>query len=125
MEYLRRVDLASLEAADERVVQVLLDRDSGATSCSVTCTKTPAGGGSPSGLHTHLVDQMFYILAGTMNLEIAGQAYTAGPGTLVVLPAGVPHRNWNGGSEPTVHLALVSPLPPADQVFTRQVQPDV
>ena len=125
MEYLRKVDFARLAATGERVTQPLLDWDSGATSCRVTCTKTPAGDGSPSGLHTHLVDQMFYILTGTMNLEIAGQPYTAGPDTLVVLPAGVPHRNWNGGTEPTVHLALVSPLPAADEVFTRHVQPDV
>ena len=40
------------------------------------------------------------ILGGTMSLEIEGQPYTAGPGTLVVFPAGVPHRNWNGGTEP-------------------------
>ena len=123
MEYLRRIDLPALHAADERITQVLLDSDSGATSCRVTCTKTPAGDGSPSRLHTHVVDQMFYILAGTMNLEVAGKPYEAGPGTLVVLPAGVPHRNWNGGSEPTVHLAFVSPLPPADRVFTRLVRP--
>jgi hypothetical protein len=29
----------------------------------------------------------------------------------VVFPRGVPHRNWNGGSEPTVHLAFNVPLP--------------
>jgi quercetin dioxygenase-like cupin family protein len=121
LEYLRKVDLAALEASGKRVAQVLLDRDSGATSCSVTCTKTPSGEGSPAGLHTHVVDQMFYILSGTMNLEIAGQAYTAGPGTLIVLPAGVPHRNWNGGIETTVHLAFNSPLPAPDEPFSRPV----
>jgi hypothetical protein len=29
----------------------------------------------------------------------------------VVFPKGVPHRNWNGGSEATVHLAFNVPLP--------------
>jgi mannose-6-phosphate isomerase-like protein (cupin superfamily) len=56
-----------------------------------------------------LVDQLFYILSGTMSLEIEGKRYEAGPGTLVVFPAGVPHRNWNGGNEATVHLAINSP----------------
>ena len=123
MEYMRKVDFARFAAVDGRVAQPLLDRDSGATSCSVTCTKTPPGGGSPTGLHTHAVDQLFYILSGTMSLEIAGRAYTAGAGTLVVIPAGVSHRNWNGGGEETIHLAFNAPLPAADQPFSSPVPP--
>jgi mannose-6-phosphate isomerase-like protein (cupin superfamily) len=121
VEYLRKVDFAHLAAVDDRVVQRLLDHDSGATSCSVNCIKTPPGDGSPAGLHTHAVDQLFYILSGTMNLEIADRSYTAGPGTLVVFPAGVPHRSWNGGSEATIHLAFNSPLPAQDEPFARPV----
>ena len=122
MEYLRNVDFAQLTAVADRVSQPLLDWDSGATSCSVNCIKTPPGEGSPAGMHTHVVDQLFYILSGTMSLEIDGQAYTAHPGTLVVFPAGVPHRNWNGGSEPTVHLAFNTPLPSPDEPFARPVK---
>jgi mannose-6-phosphate isomerase-like protein (cupin superfamily) len=123
MEYLRKVDFARLAASGERVTQPLLDWDSGATSCSVNCIKTPPGEGSPAGMHTHVVDQLFYIMSGTMSLEIDGQAYTAEPGTLVVFPAGIPHRNWNGGAEPTVHLAFNSPLPSPDEPFARSVEP--
>ena len=122
MEYLRKVDFAQLTAVDERVSQPLLDWDSGATSCSVNCIKTPPGEGSPAGMHTHVVDQLFYILSGTMSLEINGHAYTADPGTLVVFPAGVPHRNWNGGAEATVHLAFNTPLPSPDEPFARPVE---
>jgi len=121
LEYLRKVDFAQLAAADNRVSQPLLDLDSGATSCSVNCIKTPPGDGSPAGMHTHTVDQLFYILSGTMDLEIAGQSYVAGPGTLVVFPAGVPHRNWNGGQEATIHLAFNSPLPDPNEPFARPV----
>jgi mannose-6-phosphate isomerase-like protein (cupin superfamily) len=121
VEYLRTVDFAHLSAVDDRVVQRLLDHDSGATSCSVNCVKTPPGDGSPAGMHTHAVDQLFYILSGTMNLEIADRSYTAGPGTLVVFPAGVPHRSWNGGREATIHLAFNSPLPAQDEPFARPV----
>jgi mannose-6-phosphate isomerase-like protein (cupin superfamily) len=111
MQYLRMVDFAHLGSTNKRVTQTLLDRDSGATSCNVNCIKTPPGEGSPAGMHMHLVDQLFFILSGTMSLEIAGKEYEAGPGTLVVFPAGVPHRNWNRGSEATIHLAINSPLP--------------
>src|SRR5450759_2613629 len=106
MEFLRKVDFGRLVATSERVSQTLIGHDSGASSCSVNRIKTPPGEGSPAGLHKHLVDQLFYILSGTMSLEIEGKQYQAGPGTLVVFPAGVPHRNWNGGTEPTVHIAI-------------------
>ena len=121
MEYLRKVDFAQLATADDRVVQSLLDRDSGATTCSVNCIRTPPGEGSPAGMHTHVVDQLFYVLSGTMSLEIADKSYVARPGTLVVFPAGVPHRNWNGGNEATIHLAFNTPLPAHGEPFARPV----
>jgi mannose-6-phosphate isomerase-like protein (cupin superfamily) len=121
MDYVRKVDFAAFSATPDRVNQPLLDHTSGGTSCSIICIKTPAGGGSPAGLHTHAVDQSFYILSGTMGVEIDGKEYEAGPGTLVVFPAGVPHRNWNAGSEPTVHLAINVPLPDPNVPFAVSV----
>ena len=123
MEYLRTVDQAAMAAAgaETRFSQWLLDHDSGGRHCSINYIRTPAGGGSPAGMHTHVVDQIFYILDGTMNLEIEGTEYEAGPGTLVVFPAGVPHRNWNGGSQPTVHLAVNAPLPDPNVPFATSV----
>jgi quercetin dioxygenase-like cupin family protein len=121
MEYVRKIDDAALAAAgpNERFSQWLLDHTSGGKHCSVNWIRTPAGGGSPAGMHTHVVDQIFYVLAGTMNLEIEGKEYQAGPGSLVVFPAGVPHRNWNGGSLPTVHLAVNAPLPDPSVPFAQ------
>lgn len=123
MEYVRTVDEAAVKAAgpDARFNQWLLDQTSGATHCSINWIRTPAGGGSPAGLHTHVVDQIFYIVAGTMSLEIEGKEYEAGPGSLVFFPAGVPHRNWNGGTEATVHLAFNAPLPDPNVPFARSV----
>ena len=123
MEYVRKVDEAALAAAgpDERFSQWLFDHTSGAKHCSINWIRTPAGGGSPAGRHTHVVDQIFYILSGTMSVEIEGKRYDAGPGSLVVFPAGVPHRNWNGGSAPTVHLAINAPLPDPEEPFARPV----
>lgn len=121
MQYLRKVDFAGFASVRERVSQSLIGHDSGASSCSIDCIKTPPGGGSPAGLHTHVVDQIFYILGGTMSLEIAGEQYEAGRGTLVVFPAGIPHRNWNGSGEDTVHLAINSPLPESGAPFAFEV----
>jgi quercetin dioxygenase-like cupin family protein len=123
MEYVRKVDFAGIDnsGADERVTQKLLDHASGATTCTVFCIKTPAGGGSPAGLHVHDVDQIFYILRGTMSIEIEGKEYNCSAGSLIVFPAGVPHRNWNGGREPTVHLAFNTPLPDPNVPFAKTV----
>src|SRR6266851_7381806 len=123
MDYLRQVDQAALHnaAPGERFSQWLLDHDSGAQHASINYIRTPAGGGSPAGMHTHVVDQIFFILAGTMSLEIEGKTYEAGPGSLVVFPAGVAHRNWNGGTEATIHLAVNTPLPDPKVPFARPV----
>ena len=121
MDYVRGIDLGKLESAVERTAIALLDEDTGATSCSVFCIKTPVGEGSSAGLHTHQVDQLFYILSGTMSVEIDEATHRIGPGTLVIFPAGLPHRNWNGGPEPTVHLAINSPLPASGTPFATPV----
>lgn len=123
MEYVRKVDFAAIDKSgpQERLTQDLLDHDSGAKTCSIKCIKTPAGGGSPAGMHVHDVDQIFYILRGTMSIEIEGRVHECPPGSLIVFPAGVRHRNWNAGSTPTVHLAFNTPLPDPKAPFARSV----
>jgi quercetin dioxygenase-like cupin family protein len=122
MEYIRKVDFAALAATEDRVTQRLLDGTSGATSCTVSCIKTPPGSGSPEGSHIHPVDQIFYILKGTMNIEVDNGTHECGPGTLVVFPAGVAHRNWNGSTEPTLHLSIAAPLPSTTLPFSTRVE---
>ena len=119
MDYLRSIDFESLAAAPagERITQWLVDQSSAARSCTISFIRTPAGSGSPAGLHTHAVDQLFYIISGTMSIEIAGQTSEAPAGTVVVFPAGVPHRNWNAGKEATTHLAINIPAPDPDVPF--------
>ena len=123
MEYVRTVDFTAIEKSgvDERLTQNLFDHTSGAKTCTISCIKTPAGGGSPAGMHFHDVDQIFYILSGTMSIEIEGKQCDCSSGSLIVFPAGVRHRNWNGSSEPTVHLAFNTPLPDPSIPFAKSV----
>jgi len=121
MENIRTVDFAALRASTDRHTQRLLDRASGGTSCQITCVKTPPASGSPEGLHTHDVGQIFYVLEGTMSIEVEGQTREAGPGSLIVFPAGVPHRNWNAGQEATVHLSIAAPMPKEGEPFAKRV----
>ena len=123
MEYVRTIDFEAIEksGADERLTQNLFDHASGAKNCTIICIKTPAGGGSPAGMHIHDVDQVFYILSGTMSIEIEEKQYDCSSGSLIIFPAGVPHRNWNGTGEPTVHLAFNTPLPDPNAPFAKSI----
>lgn len=112
-DYVRKVDVAAFDAlaADERYSQKLLDRKTGADRVAVSLIRTPPGGGSPEGLHTHAFEQIFYVLAGVMNIEVDGQTLPAEAGSLVIFPEGMPHRNWNAGDTETLHLAINVPAP--------------
>jgi quercetin dioxygenase-like cupin family protein len=121
-QFLRKVDFPALAASSGRYVQTLLDPlNSDIRTCEVSYIKTPADGGSREGLHYHDVDQAFFLLSGTMMVEIGGETHTAEPGTLIVFPAGVPHRNWNVGSE-TVHLVMMAPAPEPNKPKGTQVK---
>ena len=102
------VDSAAIDkgGAADRLTQNLLDPTSGAKSWTIQCIKTAAGGGFLAGLHIHYADQIFYTLRSKMSVEIEGKQYNCSPGSLIIFPAGVRHRNWNGSSKPRVHLGL-------------------
>jgi quercetin dioxygenase-like cupin family protein len=121
----RQIDAGVIAAtpSNQRLVQRLIEAGNGTGSCTISWIRTPAGGGSPEGLHVHPVDQIFYILDGTMTIEIQGERQGVGAGSIVLFPAGVPHRNWNDGTDPTIHLAINAPAPPSDVPFIRRVDP--
>jgi mannose-6-phosphate isomerase-like protein (cupin superfamily) len=118
-QFVRELDSTALAGTpdSERYSQPMLDASSGARHCTISYIRTPPGGGSPAGNHIHEVDQMFFLLSGRMSIDIEGTTSIVEPGSLIVFPAGVPHRNWNDGSEPTVHLAINAPAPDPDRVF--------
>jgi quercetin dioxygenase-like cupin family protein len=109
--YVRPVDVSALDPA-QRFSQKLIDHSSGGVNASVAYVSTPPGGGSPRGLHTHAWEQIFYVLAGVMRIEVDGREMNVDAGHLIVFPAGIPHRNWNATDRPTVHLAINTPMPP-------------
>lgn len=91
-------------------IQRLLRRADGSEHMSLYVGTVEAGGAGP-GTHIHAFDQFYYVLDGTMSVEVGLDRYTATRHTLVVLPAGVPHRQWNDGPGPERHLTLIAPEP--------------
>lgn len=98
------------EVRSKMVTQRLVERSQGCGNCTLYSAKVFAEGGGP-GMHVHAFDQFYWVLSGQLHIEVGFAEHVAGPDTLVVLPAGVPHRQWNGGTETEEHLALIVPQP--------------
>ena len=70
-----------------------------------------AEGGRGPTLHYHRSDQMYYLLRGSMNVRLGEEVHKIGPGTLVFIPAGLPHCNWNEGPGTETHFEMIVPTP--------------
>jgi len=64
--------------------------------------------GPPPHIH-HNSDESFYILEGTFDFSLAGQAFTASAGAFVHLPKGVVHTHRAGGGTSARALVIQSP----------------
>lgn len=99
---------------DRFSVVTLADRESGSQHCRINIGRVPPGAGGPA-LHVHSFDQFYYVISGTMHVQIGLRTYTAGPNTFVIVPAGMPHNNWNEGPEAEEHIAVLVPEPAPGQ----------
>ena len=107
MDYLKVVDPeAFVRGSFSR--QVLAGIETGVSSVRIFAAVVPAGTAGPA-LHQHRYDQFYFVLQGQLSVEIDGQTLVAKPNTLVSLPRGVPHRQWNDGPDDEMQLAIESP----------------
>ena len=97
-------------------VNWLLRRETGSANCAVSVHRTAPGSSGPP-LHVHEFDQYYFILEGTMTVEVAGKTLEANKHEVVLLPAGVPHTQANKSGAPESHLTIVAPEPTVDTKF--------
>ena len=88
----------------------LVNRSTGSEHAGVYRAGMAPGASGPT-THVHEFDQFYFILDGALDVEVGLERHTVEPNTLVVLPAGVPHRQWNGSDEGEQHLAILVPEP--------------
>lgn len=88
----------------------LVNRELGADHAAVYLAEVAAGAATPP-LHVHQFDQFYFVREGVLSIEVALDRFEAGPDTLLVLPAGVPHRQWNERGTPERHLTILAPEP--------------
>jgi mannose-6-phosphate isomerase-like protein (cupin superfamily) len=98
-------------------VQPLVSATDGVTSVLVNAARVEAGGAGPK-VHIQTFDQLFVVLTGTLSVDIAGQTVTAPTHSVVILPTGVPHTQWNDGPGEEVHLAVLVPPPGPGEPIT-------
>jgi quercetin dioxygenase-like cupin family protein len=81
--------------------------DTGGAYALIEMVLPPAGGPPP---HIHeREEESFYVLEGTLQFQVGDESVTAGAGTYVKTPRGVPHALKNVGTTPARALVLVTP----------------
>jgi quercetin dioxygenase-like cupin family protein len=98
--------------------------ETGSTHITVNSARlSPDSPGTP--WHIHPFDQLYFVLEGVLTIDVANEHHEVPPGHLVVLPAGVPHRNRNDADVTERHVAILAPAPtgrPLDIDVTWQVE---
>jgi quercetin dioxygenase-like cupin family protein len=80
------------------------------------------GGRVPGGRHVHpLQEERFEIRKGRMRFRIGREKVFAGPGDVVVVPAGVPHDFANAGDEEALVRVEVRPALEMERLFETAV----
>jgi quercetin dioxygenase-like cupin family protein len=59
-------------------------------------------------MHKHPIDEVVIVTAGELTVETDTTTRTVGPGHVVVLPPGTPHRLSNRGAAPVTMLAAAA-----------------
>lgn len=89
-------------------------RRDGAVVLELQGTLPPHREGPPMHVH-YLEDEEVRVTAGRLSAEIGGRQVEVGPGEVVRLPRGVPHRWWNAGDEPLASEGTAEPVADLDR----------
>ncbi|MGX9965459.1 cupin domain-containing protein [Roseomonas sp. F4] len=65
--------------------------------------------GCATPLHLHAEEETFYVLEGRPTFRLGEKIFAAGPGDLVLIPAGTPHGWINAADRPCRMLATFAP----------------
>ena len=79
------------------------------TARSQTAVMTIAAGEEAGPPETHDADQIVYVIEGEALITVGDERRRTGPGTLVMIPAGVRHHVRNPGRLPPFFLTVYAP----------------
>ena len=96
------------------VLELWREREGGEVILRLEGMLPPHEEGPP--MHIHYVeDEEGAVTAGTLSALVGGKRVDAGPGEVVRLPRGVPHRWWNAGNELLTFRGLARPAADLDR----------
>ena len=76
------------------------------TGGNLTVIESHTRGGAPWHVHSR-EDEYFYVIEGKIIVHCGDEIYSAGPGSFVFLPRGIPHA-WNVGAEGVATLLMMT-----------------
>jgi quercetin dioxygenase-like cupin family protein len=95
---------STVAAGAGTTMQVLIPPDEG-PNFAMRCFTIEPGGGMPN--HTNQVEHEQYVLRGRARIGIGDETFEVEPGSVIFIPAQVPHWYQNIGDEPFEFLCLV------------------
>jgi quercetin dioxygenase-like cupin family protein len=96
----------TLNVLGDQVTLLAAGRD---TEGTMTAVEVVAGPGSGPPAHTHVYAELFYVLDGTLTVEVDGEPRRVGTGELAAVPGGAVHTYRNDETEPARFLAVLHP----------------
>src|SRR4051794_21368187 len=100
----------------ERITFLQTAADTDGALLEIELELTPDG--HVPGLHVHPVQQeRFEVLEGTMTFRLGRRTITAGPGDVVVVPAGAAHKFANGGDGRATARVQITPALKMEDLF--------
>jgi quercetin dioxygenase-like cupin family protein len=96
-------------------VKMLVDRNFGADHTTLFTVDYEIGGSAQQ--HDHPFEETYIFLAGEIEAEFDGVAYTFRPGDVAFAPVGSVHGFYNTGTERVRWLETQAPQPPARQAY--------
>lgn len=77
-----------------------------------------AGPGSAPPRHSHVEDEIFYIISGTLTFAVDDEIFDVEPGGVVVVTAGTSHA-WKNRTESDVHMLVIFSPGGIENLFSR------
>ncbi len=100
----------------ERLRFLRTSRDTGGESVVIDVTLRPDGFVAGAHVHPHQQEE-FHVLAGKVGFRLGRERVEKGPGDVVVVERGTPHRFWNAGDEPARFVTVVRPALQFEQLI--------
>lgn len=95
-------------------IQKLASRDTGSGFADINVARVEPRSGGPR-LHLHPFDQFYIVLSGTLDLQVGLKEISAPTNSVVMLPEGLVHANWNNSDAAEMHLVVMTPSKQHDE----------